>query len=279
MRRFALKNNIIIGGDIRMMYACEYLNDHYGVFTHLNINNVEMSHDALSEIINRAETVVLPIPLSFDNITVNGMPSLGINDTLNMISDNTIVFGIACDYFPEKRHITSVNYSEDEVYMLEMAYLTAEGAVGHILTEHRRKLKGERVSILGYGRISKALIDILNCFGCEISVVLRNRLKFDENKHRNVKIYDISEKNRILDSEIIINTVPSRIIDDDILSNMNKDTLLIELASRPFGFEFETARKLGINAVYLPGLPGKCAPESAGYALGKTVCKHLNKTS
>ena len=70
------------------------------------------------------------------------------------------------------------------------------------------------------------------------------------------KVYSI---NKIYD--IIFNTIPFVVLDKNMLQLLKqKKPLIIELASKPYGVDFEEANKLGIKVVKAQGLPGKVAP-------------------
>lgn len=58
------------------------------------------------------------------------------------------------------------------------------------------------------------------------------------------------------DIDICINTVPSLILNQSVLSRMTPKTLILDLASRPGGTDFKYAEKQGIKALLAPGLPG-----------------------
>ena len=66
------------------------------------------------------------------------------------------------------------------------------------------------------------------------------------------------------ETNIIINTVPSVIIDRKILEKLNKNCIIIDVASAPYGTDFAVASEFGINAIQCPSLPGKVAPKTAG---------------
>ena len=67
-------------------------------------------------------------------------------------------------------------------------------------------------------------------------------------------------KEHIHEFDIIFNTIPSLILDDEILTKVKKDALIIDLASKPGGIDFEYANKNGYNVIHALGLPGKVAP-------------------
>lgn len=76
--------------------------------------------------------------------------------------------------------------------------------------------------------------------------------------------------------DIIFNTIPSMILDKERLNLLKKETIIIDLASKPGGVDFTTAKELGLNARLELGLPGRIAPiTSAEYIYNVVLRKHL----
>lgn len=66
--------------------------------------------------------------------------------------------------------------------------------------------------------------------------------------------------------DFVANTVPARVLEDDLLALLRPDAVLLELASPPGGFDAEQARSLNLPVLAAPGLPGVYAPYTAGGA-------------
>jgi len=45
-------------------------------------------------------------------------------------------------------------------------------------------------------------------------------------------------------ANVIFNTIPSIVLDENLLRKVNKDCLLIDLASKPGGIDFEKAKEM-----------------------------------
>jgi len=84
-------------------------------------------------------------------------------------------------------------------------------------------------------------------------------------------------KDHIHEFDIIFNTIPSLILDDEILAKVKKDALIIDLASKPGGVDFDAARELGVNTIWALSLPGKVAPISAGQIICDTIYNILSE--
>lgn len=61
------------------------------------------------------------------------------------------------------------------------------------------------------------------------------------------------------------------IFDSEAAGNINSECKIIELASAPYGVDFEAARKNGIDVIRASGLPGKYTPKTAGEIIGKRI--------
>ena len=253
--------NIILGGDLRLYYTWEKLKQKYD-FTILNDGNTKPEEKSkYIEQIQSSEFVILPTPITSDGKTLRGLEMFSLDDISELIPDNK-----------------TIDYQNNEKYVSYMAYLTAEGAVGDLLMNYNQALKDKRITILGYGRIANYLIDILTKFDCSITVVLRNMSKFDNAKHKNIKrINFVGLNDSLMNTDIIINTVPENVIPKEALDKLSENVYLMELASKPGGFNYDYANKHCYNVVKLPGLPGICAPKSAGIFIADIISENIDK--
>lgn len=64
-------------------------------------------------------------------------------------------------------------------------------------------------------------------------------------------------KDHIHEFDIIFNTVPAMILNEEILKNVKKDALIIDLASKPGGVDFEAAKAYGVKVIWALSLPPK----------------------
>src|SRR5690606_9899239 len=64
--------------------------------------------------------------------------------------------------------------------------------------------------------------------------------------------------------QVIFNTIPHLVLTRERLMKVNKDVVIIDLASSPGGTDFEAAREMGIKAYLELSLPGIVAPKTAG---------------
>ena len=71
--------------------------------------------------------------------------------------------------------------------------------------------------------------------------------------------------------DIIMNTIPSMILDKQILKKVSKNCVIIDLASNPGGVDRQEAKKLGIKVIWALSLPGKVAPLTSAEYIKDTI--------
>ena len=77
--------------------------------------------------------------------------------------------------------------------------------------------------------------------------------------------------------DIIFNTIPVVILDEKKLNMINKNCLIIDLASSPGGVDKEIAEKKGIKTIWALSLPGKTAPITSAEYIKDSVYNVLNE--
>jgi len=75
--------------------------------------------------------------------------------------------------------------------------------------------------------------------------------------------------------DLVFNTVPAVILDNKRLGLLKENCLVIDLASKPGGVDFETARLLGIKTIWALSIPGKVAPITSGEIIAGTILNIL----
>ena len=77
--------------------------------------------------------------------------------------------------------------------------------------------------------------------------------------------------------DTVVNTVPARVLTAPVLAALRPGSLIVDLASKPGGTDFDAARRLGHKAIHALSLPAVCAPETAGEAVAHTVLTILRE--
>ncbi|MDE6774803.1 MAG: dipicolinate synthase subunit A [Ruminococcus sp.] len=275
------KKILIAGGDMRQIYCAERLSQNYDIF----ILGIERSYFPDNMQIYEAgddmefEYAVLPVVPPDENGNISAPlynKNLTVAEVQRFIKRGSVVF-IGTDaersrmYFPNS---TVIAYMDSESISLKNAIPSAEGAVQVALEELPVTLNGLSVLIAGLGRIGTSLVLMLKGFGADITVAVRNECGAAKARMFGIKSVYTGEING--DFQLVFNTVPNLIFDSSMLEKFPADTLFIDLASRPGGFDFNAAKKTGKKVIWALGLPGKTAPKTAGIAVAETILNILS---
>ncbi len=157
---------------------------------------------------------------------------------------------------------------------------TAEGAVQIALEEMGVTLHRARALVLGYGRVGQLTAHRLSALGARVTVAARryDALAWAEAYgHDALRLGELS--GYLCGFDLVVNTVPSRVLPRELLAQLKGGCLVIDLASKPGGVDFQSAAELGVRCVWALSLPGKVAPVSAGQAIRDTVYNMLRESS
>lgn len=276
------KNVYIIGGDLRQSTVAQLLEKEG-----LNVHSVGLSEEEFDiRIVQNADIIVLPIPVSYDNIYINAPVSkkrIAISDMVDNLSEDCFVLG-ACispeiEELLQKRGLEYRDYYKREELIIKNAVPTAEGAIEIALSEMPVTLFESKVLVTGYGRVGKILAEKLKLLGADVTVSARKCSDFAWIGERGMKSIHTNDLAACAgDFDLIVNTVPAVVLTEEVLRRVRGDTLIIDLASKPGGVDFETAKHLGKNVIWALSLPGKCAPITSGKIIKETIMNILAET-
>ena len=281
---------LFLGGDERQRTACAYLNEH-GIKSEAWYGDVRFDEDIIMRI-SSSEVIVLPLPVSNDSLTLNMSyitePAPKLEKIISLIKPQTLVIGGKFDRSLksdlEDRKIKYIDYFEDESFQIKNAVLSAEGAIQVAMNLSKASIFNSKIAIIGYGRIGKLLSQKLFVLGADVTVCARKNSDLAWAEGFGYKSFPIRQSGASsslseLSSgyNIIFNTAPSQILDEDFAARLDPDTLIIELASAPFGIDEKIVSRYGLNYIKALGIPGKYYPISAGEITGKAVMSILEK--
>ena len=281
----------VVGGDIRMIYCAKNLASRgfevcfcgfdSGSFDCGDAVRCKTAADA----VKGAAVVILPVPFSFDGCRINAPFScadIRIDDLLDEVMPAQLVTaGVCTPGFLEKADALSlsvIDYMKDEELTVKNAISTAEGALELAMKELPFTVHGSKTLVLGYGRVGKTVAAAFSALGSDVTVCARRRDALAWAYASGYETADMKDICRVVrGKDIIINTVPELVADNNVLSFIGKDALIIDLASLPGGVDFEAAARYGLKAVHALSLPGKVAPVTAGENIADAVCSVMRK--
>lgn len=274
----------IVGGDLRNIKLADLLaadGNEVNVYGFKNAGfdvNIRESED-LKTAIDDSNIIIGPLPCSNDNesLTAPFHPEkVHMNEVFKSIGKNQLF--IAGRISEKVAHMAQAYnvYAIDILEREEMAVLnaipTAEGAIQIAMEEMPITLHSCKALVLGYGRVGRMLAKSLAGLNAEVYVEARKYSDIAWIKSLGYKPVYISELSDYAGQmDVIFNTVPHLIISSDVLEKINKESLVLDLASKPGGVDFERAKALGIKVIWALSLPGKVAPVTAAKYIKETV--------
>lgn len=281
----APKRFLSIGGDVRQIYMTQYLNESgfianaYGFDTLKHVNVPRFKYPDLKTAINDCDAVILPLPTSRDGINLNCpyfSEELVLEDIFKFFYPKQLVFGGMVSRKVKSQilehNVLFYDYFDREELIVRNAIPTAQGVIKVIMDELPITVHNSKIAVTGFGRTSRVLVRMLKGLGADVTVVARDygQLAFAEIEGcKTVTYADFDKSSNKLD--IIINTVPALVIDEQILHSLKKDCLIIEIASAPYGIDFDEAKDLGLRVIQTGSLPGKAAPKTAGEIVADAI--------
>jgi dipicolinate synthase subunit A len=137
-------------------------------------------------------------------------------------------------------------------------------------------LHDSNVLILGFGRIGKVLAKMLCGIGAKVYITARNETDFAWIRAYGYEKIEYKELNyKLKNFDVVFNTVPTMILDEERLLLLKKDCLIVDLASKPGGVDFKRAEELNLQVDWALGLPGKIAPVTAAKYMKELILKNI----
>lgn len=282
-----MNNFIFIGGDLRSIYAAEYLNRTFDCCVYgFDKNGIEINVPVIREI-QRRKSIVLPLPFSPDGANINA-PYFSQKIPLSVIEDaaedGAIVYTSRITpelvNICEKKALRLVNYFDREELAVLNAVPTAEGAIEITLAEMASTIFGSRILITGFGRIAKVLARYLLCMGAEVTVCARSCSDIANAEIvgcQTIRLSSPELTKQLSTFDVIFNTVPAQIFDNHQLMLIPKKSLIIDLATKSGIEDLELAKNAGVNVIRAMSLPGKTAPITAGQIIAKTILNIISE--
>ena len=218
--------------------------------------------------------IIGPIPYSTDGKTLYA-PFCNKKLDINLLKDKKIIAG----KIPEEvADIKSIDILKNEYFTIRNTVPTAEGAIAKAIELTDINIDKANIMVLGFGRVGKILCYKLKNLGANVYAEARKERDLawiDVFGYNAIPLEKINEN--ICKMDIIFNTIPELILDKSKLILMNEKTLIIDLASKPGGTDFESANKMGIKAILYSGIPGKIASEYEAELIKEVIYKEIKR--
>lgn len=267
-----LNNISVIGGDKRQLFVADYFrNKGKNVLTYGLSENKNNENESLLSVINKSEAIILPLPLTKDGKKIYSFSSMkeSVDDVAGVLKSDQLVFAGMLNNSTMNKLLKNNPkvfdyFRRDEVSILN-CIPTVQGILKTIFDNIDFTVHSSNCAVFGYGKTAKLTATTLKALGANVTVCVRKYSDIAVAYSNGISGCFINDFHRIANSfDIIVNTVPAPVINREILKALSHNTLIIDVASAPYGTDFASAEEFGIKALQCPSLPGKTAPKTAG---------------
>lgn len=170
------------------------------------------------------------------------------------------------------KNITYHNLITDEIFAMENSLLTAEGALMLIIRGTNVSIFNSKIAIFGYGRVGKAISTLLKGIAADFDIFTSDYNERSLARLLGKKAYDLDTE--LKDYDVIINTIPAKVLPLSKLKGAKKSCYILDLASYS-GVEMCDINSLGLAYDNALGIPGKYSPKTAGEILAECILRNV----
>ena len=262
-RNFILAQSLAKDGNKVSIYGFEKLKENFN-------EKIDLIKEGNLNEIKNSDIIIGPIPFSRDDVTINMTYSdkkISISEIEDLLKNKAVFVGNINNKLKEdweSKNIKVIDIMQKEEFVVLNVIPTVEATIEIIMKNNQNKIiNGMECLIMGFGRIGKVLAHKLQGLVENCTCLVTNEVEKAWTiayGYKNVDLNYIKNKPSNLSKyDIIINTIPQILLKEE-LRNVNKETLLIDLASKPYGIDRDIVKRENLNFIEALGLPRKiCA--------------------
>lgn len=295
----------LIGGDKRQLVVAECLSADfecavwgfaavYGTSDEKYLKNSIRCTDWESAV-KCSDAVVLPLPVTRDNgsadtLTLNAplaypgeSGAVHLTEVCEKLHRGSVMLGgmipSSLKRYASEHGIEVYDYYDSEELQIKNSVPTAEGAVAACIEALPITIAGMRTAVFGYGRVGRTLAQRLRALGADVFAVARSERDLAWAKCDGCIPIHLDEYRSLpVRCDTVFNSIPTRVLDRQLLAMLPKETVIFELSSGSAGTDLEGAKEFGIRVLPLPSLPGKTSPVTAGEIICGIIRDALKST-
>lgn len=289
-----------IGGDLITVYLINaFLKEKYEIKTYAFDGAIDLIEDSdrnkknmfsedIKETIKFSDIIVFAMP--FKNTSEQVMSTfsnkqIDIKEIIPYLNKKIIFAGNLSNETLNKlkeQNTTVYNLSENNELKIANALIASEASVQIVKGELQKLIHGTKILILGFGRLGKMLCKTFKSLDADVTCEARKDADLAWIKAYGYKALDLEDLSENINNyEVIINTIPFKILDEERIKKMNPKTFILDLADDVRGIDIKAARKAKIKNVWALSLPEKTAPvfyaESIKNIMKNILRKNINK--
>ena len=274
-------------GDARHLYMCSSLAERYDVYA-VGCIDLPRGVRSIGKLSGRADALVLPMlnnaaSREGDVFVRCAEGTVRLTELLWHLNEGAPVLGALPTAEAEALAASMghriIDYFKDAELVRQNCIPTAEAALEIAMHRLDVTVKGTKTLIIGFGNVASECARVFGALGSEITCAVRREETAQKAAAAGFGSVLITPGRAFTEGfDIIINTAPALVIDETQLLSVKRGALIIDLASKPGGTDFDAAARLGVRAVHALALPGKYAPVSAGEYIADTADRILKET-
>jgi dipicolinate synthase subunit A len=155
-------------------------------------------------------------------------------------------------------------YEWDEDLMLLRGPAIVEGMLKVLIENTDITIHRAQVCLVGQGTIGSLATRTLLALGAQVHVAARNPVQRAAAYAAGAEPHELTELSQLLPGmDIVIASVPARVLGRELLERLPKHALLVDLAAPPGGIDRDAVQQLGLKFVWARGM-GARAPVTVG---------------
>ncbi len=247
------------------------------IFTFGTGGRLKSCRDYLSGISTNVERLILlPIPTTKDNIHIKGTDT-PLSQIYPLTSCGTVIacYGLPSEVKREAERLGArvIDGLLSEEFLAENARLTAEGALGEILTGCERSVGEMKIGIVGYGRIGSRLLRLLMFLGAKVKLYTRSESLRGELGREGIETAEFGENSEYCGLDLLVNTAPATVFSKEKSKEYEEAGLkILDLASGECFPPSPFVKKLA-------SIPEQFYPVSAGRLYARLIEKELSEVN
>ncbi|WP_010630901.1 dipicolinic acid synthetase subunit A [Sporolactobacillus vineae] len=281
---------VVLGGDARQIQVIEKLISLDARISLVGFDQLDRNFNGAAKVAmdelhpEEIDSLILPVSGTDDQGQIETTFSNGTirltRDWVEKTPEHCVIYsGIATAFLNQltketKRQVIRL-FERDDVSIYN-SIPTVEGTLMVVIQNTDITIHRARIIVLGLGRTGMSLARAFHALGAQVKVGDREPEHIARATEMGVAAFHLKElEKEVQDNEICINTIPALVLTSRVLSRMPSDSLIVDVASKPGGTDFRYAKKRGIKALLVPGLPGLVAPKTAGRIIANVIAELL----
>lgn len=279
------RNFWVVGGDLRQRALARLLREDGHTVHVAALEGEGLAAEPLGPGLALAHCVILPLPVTRQGELLHtplSREEVTLPQLLDWLEPGQVLCGglvsAQAEEAAQARGLRLLDYYAREECMVANAVPTAEGAVQVAMEELPFTLHSARVLVLGFGRVGRMTAQRFHALGARVTAAARRYEQLAWARAMGLDAQRLEElAGWLCGYDLIVNTVPARVLGRRELEDTRADCLILDLASKPGGVDLSAAADLGRTVIWALSLPGKVAPVTAGAAIQTAIYNMLQE--